>query len=83
MREKFAADNFPGIIVDFGSDIYSNLDESMFTKILPLLRRNFEKIAVTVMIVVLIQVFFLATGSRQKNKNEHTEYHGIFKSFKS
>ena len=33
--------------------------------------------------VVLIQVFFLAVASRQKNKNELTEYHGIFIPFKS
>ena len=33
--------------------------------------------------VVLIQVSFLTVSSKQKNKNEHTEYHDIFISFKS
>ena len=32
---------------------------------------------------VLIQVSFLTIGSRQKNKNELTEYHSIFIQFKS
>ena len=33
--------------------------------------------------VVLIQMSFLSVGSKQKYKNENTEYHGIFMLFKS
>ena len=31
----------------------------------------------------IIQVFHPNIGSKQKNKSEHMEYHGIFTSFKS
>ena len=40
-------------------------------------------ITITVMEVVLIQVFFFTVGFKQKNKNENTEYSGIFTPFKS
>ena len=33
--------------------------------------------------VVLLQLSFFAVVSKQKNKDEHTEYHGIFIPFKS
>ena len=39
---------------------------------------TFEIIAITVTEIVLIQMFFFTIGSKQKNKNENTEYHGTF-----
>ena len=41
-----------------------------------------KKITTTVAKVALIQVSFLKVGSKQKTKNKHTEYHGIFIPFK-
>ena len=43
----------------------------------------FWKISITVAEIVLIQVFFLPVGSKQKNKNELAEHHGMFIPFKS
>ena len=44
---------------------------------------TFEKITIIVREVVLIQVSFLTTGSKQTKNNEHTEYHDISIPFKS
>ena len=50
-----------------------------------LFRRNFEHSCdqVTVAEVALIQVPFPNVDYKQKNKNEHTQYHGIFIPFKN
>ena len=45
--------------------------------------KKLQKISLTVTEVVLIQVSFLTVGSKQKNKTELVEYHGIFITFKS
>ena len=37
----------------------------------------------TVTEIVLTQMFFLIIGSKEKNKNESTEYHSIFMQYKS
>ena len=39
---------------------------------------TFEIITITVTEIVLIQMFFFTVDSKQKNKNENTEYHGTF-----
>ena len=39
---------------------------------------TFEIITITVTEIVLIQMFFFTIDSKQKNKNENTEYHGTF-----
>ena len=44
---------------------------------------TFEIITITVTEIVFIQVFFFTVASKQKNKNEYTENHGAFISFKS
>ena len=44
---------------------------------------TFKNIFITNAEDALIQVSFPNVGSKQKNKNKHTEYHGIFIPFKS
>ena len=44
---------------------------------------TFEVLTITVMEIVLIQMFFFTVGAKQKNENENTEYHGTFTPFKS
>ena len=43
----------------------------------------FYVITITVTEIDLIQVLFFTVGSKQKNKNENTEYHGTFTPFKA
>ena len=44
---------------------------------------TFEIVTITLMEIVSMQVFFFIVGSKWKNKNENTKYHGRFISFKS
>ena len=44
---------------------------------------TFEIVTITLMEIVSMQVFFFIVGSKRKNKNENTKYHGRFISFKS
>ena len=64
-------------LVNVEKELWTSLISSKFHN------RTFEIITMTVIEIVLIQVFFFNVGSKQKNNNENSEYHGTFAPFTS